>query len=87
MTAKLHDGRFVHKMLPAPLEKIEVTARAIDGRVPLATLKAASGAATVEARVADFDIPFDYPRPPELRFDPAFAELSGEISKALRGAH
>lgn len=37
--------------------------------------------------VARFDVPFAYPRPPELRFDPAFAELCGEVSKALRGAH
>jgi NitT/TauT family transport system ATP-binding protein len=37
--------------------------------------------------VADYPIPFDYPRPPELRFDPEFAKLSGEISHALRGAH
>ena len=36
--------------------------------------------------VAEYDIPFAYPREPELRFDPAFAALSGEISKALRGA-
>lgn len=35
--------------------------------------------------VAEFDVPFDYPRPPELRFDPEFARLSGEISEALRG--
>jgi len=37
--------------------------------------------------VGDFQIPFPYPRPPELRFDPAFAELSGEVSHVLRGAH
>jgi len=37
--------------------------------------------------VGDFKIPFAYPRPPDLRFDPAFAELSGEVSHALRGAH
>jgi NitT/TauT family transport system ATP-binding protein len=37
--------------------------------------------------VADFPVPFAYPRPPELRFDPAFAELSGKISAELRGAH
>jgi NitT/TauT family transport system ATP-binding protein len=35
--------------------------------------------------VAEFDVPFAYPRPPELRFDPQFAALSGEISRALRG--
>ena len=37
--------------------------------------------------VATFDVPFSYPRHPVLRFDPAFAELSGEVSKALLGAH
>jgi NitT/TauT family transport system ATP-binding protein len=37
--------------------------------------------------IADFEVPFPYPRPPELRFEPAFAELSGEISRALRGTH
>lgn len=37
--------------------------------------------------VAEYEIPFDYPRLPDLRFDPEFAKLSGEISHALRGAH
>lgn len=37
--------------------------------------------------VAEFDVPFGYPRPPELRFDPEFARLSGEVSRALRGSH
>ncbi len=37
--------------------------------------------------VADVDVPFPYPRPPELRFDPRFVELTGRISAALRGAH
>ncbi len=37
--------------------------------------------------VASYDIPFDYPRNPDLRFEVAFAELSGEVSHALRGAH
>ncbi len=35
--------------------------------------------------VASFEVPFAYPRSPELRFDPAFGELSGEVSRALRG--
>ena len=34
-----------------------------------------------------FDVPFDFPRSHDLRFEPAFAELSGEVSHALRGAH
>ncbi len=37
--------------------------------------------------VASYDVPFEYPRHPDIRFDPAFAELSGELSHALRGAH
>jgi NitT/TauT family transport system ATP-binding protein len=34
-----------------------------------------------------FEIPFPFPRDPDLRFEPEFAELSGEVSRALRGAH
>jgi len=34
--------------------------------------------------VAEFGIDFGYPRPAELRFDAAFAELSGRVSAALR---
>ena len=37
--------------------------------------------------IAEYDIPFEYPRSPEVRFDPEFAKLSGEISHALRGGH
>ena len=37
--------------------------------------------------VASYDVPFSYPRDPELRFDPAFAELAGHINQSLRGAH
>jgi len=37
--------------------------------------------------VDSFDVPFDYPRSPDIRFDPAFAELSGRVSHSLRGAH
>jgi len=37
--------------------------------------------------VASFDVPFPYPRLPEVRFEPAFAELTGAVSAALRGAH
>lgn len=37
--------------------------------------------------VAEFEIPFEYPRLPELRFTPEFAKISGEISHELRGAH
>jgi NitT/TauT family transport system ATP-binding protein len=34
--------------------------------------------------IAEFEVPFGYPRDPELRFDPRFAEVSGEVSRALR---
>ena len=37
--------------------------------------------------VAEFPIPFPYPRVPALRFEPEFARISGEISHELRGAH
>ena len=36
--------------------------------------------------VADVAVPFDYPRAPELRFEPEFAALAGEVSAALREA-
>jgi NitT/TauT family transport system ATP-binding protein len=32
-------------------------------------------------------VPFAYPRQPELRFAPQFAELTGEVSRVLREAH
>ena len=34
--------------------------------------------------VAEIEIPFGYPRSPELRYDPEFGRLSSEISRALR---
>jgi NitT/TauT family transport system ATP-binding protein len=37
--------------------------------------------------LAEFEVPFGYPRTHDLRYDPAFAQLSGQISHALRGAH
>jgi NitT/TauT family transport system ATP-binding protein len=37
--------------------------------------------------VASFDIPFPYPRTPDLRFGSEFADIAGEVSHALRGAH
>ena len=37
--------------------------------------------------VAEIEVPFAYPRSPELRFDPEFARLSSEISHALREAY
>lgn len=37
--------------------------------------------------IAEFDVPFAYPRSPELRHDPEFARLTGVVSKALRDSH
>jgi NitT/TauT family transport system ATP-binding protein len=37
--------------------------------------------------IREFSIPFEYPRSHDLRYEPEFAELCGEISHALRGAH
>ena len=34
--------------------------------------------------IGEFEVPFDFPRSAELRFEPDFARLSGEISHALR---
>ena len=36
--------------------------------------------------VAEVPVPFPYPRPPELRYEPEFAELTGRVSAAL-GEH
>lgn len=37
--------------------------------------------------VGTFDVPFSYPRSPELRFEAAFGDLSREVSHALLEAH
>ncbi len=37
--------------------------------------------------VATYDVPFPMPRDPDIRFTPEFAELTGEVSHALREAH
>ena len=37
--------------------------------------------------VETFDIPFDMPRHPDIRFTAEFAALSGEVSHALRAGH
>ncbi|HKH05210.1 MAG TPA: ABC transporter ATP-binding protein [Acidimicrobiales bacterium] len=36
--------------------------------------------------VEEFAVPYSYPRTPETRYEPAFAELNGRISTALRAA-
>lgn len=36
--------------------------------------------------IAEFTIPFSYPRGPEVRFSPGFAQIASEISSALRKA-
>jgi NitT/TauT family transport system ATP-binding protein len=37
--------------------------------------------------IAEFDVPFVYPRKHDLRYEAKFAELCGDISHALRGAY
>jgi NitT/TauT family transport system ATP-binding protein len=37
--------------------------------------------------VADLDVPFEYPRAPHLRYDARFADISGQVSDALKDAH
>ncbi|WP_430869046.1 ABC transporter ATP-binding protein [Demequina aurantiaca] len=37
--------------------------------------------------VGEYEVPFDMPRDPEIRFTREYAELVGEISHALREAH
>lgn len=37
--------------------------------------------------VDEIDVPFPYPRPADLRFEPEFGEIAGRISRALRQAH
>jgi NitT/TauT family transport system ATP-binding protein len=32
-------------------------------------------------------VPFDYPRSPELRFDPEFASVAGQVSRLLKEAY
>jgi len=36
---------------------------------------------------ATYEVPFAYPREPDLRYSPEFAELAGNVSQALRGHH
>lgn len=36
---------------------------------------------------AEFEVPFAFPRSPDLRYDPEFARLTGLVSHALRDAH
>jgi NitT/TauT family transport system ATP-binding protein len=36
--------------------------------------------------LADFEVPFDYPRLPQLRFEERFSQLAGRVSRCLRGA-
>jgi NitT/TauT family transport system ATP-binding protein len=37
--------------------------------------------------VAEFEVPFGYPRTHDLRYEPEFAALAGEVSHALRESH
>lgn len=36
--------------------------------------------------VAEFEVPFAYPRDPQFRYEPEFSELAGEVAEALRVA-
>lgn len=36
--------------------------------------------------VAEFDVPFEYPRRDDLRYEPDFAGLAGKVSEALRAS-
>ena len=36
--------------------------------------------------VEEFDVPFDYPRDPSIRYGAEFSKLAGEIAEALREA-
>ena len=37
--------------------------------------------------LGEVKVPFSYPRPPELRFDPEFARVAGQVSALLREGH
>jgi NitT/TauT family transport system ATP-binding protein len=37
--------------------------------------------------IADFRIPWDYPRQHDIRYSPEFAEMCGKVSEALKEAH
>jgi NitT/TauT family transport system ATP-binding protein len=37
--------------------------------------------------LGEVKVPFGYPRPPELRFDPEFAHVAGQVSSLLREGH
>jgi NitT/TauT family transport system ATP-binding protein len=37
--------------------------------------------------IGDYQVPFDFPRQHDLRYEPAFAELFGRISNDLKDAH
>ncbi len=34
--------------------------------------------------IAEFTVPFEYPRPPEVRYEPEFARLAGDIAESLQ---
>jgi NitT/TauT family transport system ATP-binding protein len=37
--------------------------------------------------IADFSVPWDYPRQHDIRYSPEFAEMCGKVSEALKEAH
>jgi NitT/TauT family transport system ATP-binding protein len=36
--------------------------------------------------VAEFSVPFDYPRDPALRYEAEFTKIAGSVAEALRAA-
>jgi hypothetical protein len=61
ISLRLSGGGCTHPFFPRPLEKIEFSARMVDGVVPLAQLKAQSGPARLEARLARLRLPCGKP--------------------------
>jgi NitT/TauT family transport system ATP-binding protein len=37
--------------------------------------------------IADLEVPFEYPRPSDLRYEPEFGDLARQVSVALRAGH
>lgn len=37
--------------------------------------------------LSEIEVPFPYPRPPEVRFDPEFGRISAAVSESLLGGH
>jgi hypothetical protein len=77
VTARLSDGRFTHPLLPLSLEKMDVRAHCVDGRVTAATLSAASGTTRLDVRVADLLLPGRKGPLPDID------QMAGEVDLAV----